>query len=200
MNKYLLIVIIVLLAVLGAMWQQVEYANNKWKVSEANVKAYSAKLSEQGKKSIALQLTANQLDYFKDSVIQKLDSVRKELNVKDRNLKALQAVYSNFTKTDTITLRDTLFRNPKLSMDTVVGDKWYSVRLSLSYPSMIAVKPDFRSEKYIVASMRKETVNPPKKFFLFRWFQKKHNVLTVDVVENNPYAYNESSRYIQVIK
>jgi len=200
MKKYLILIIIVLLAAIGAMWQQVEYANGRWERAEANVKAYSMSLSKEGEKNVALQLTVDQLGYFKDSVLQELDKTRKELKVKDKNLKALQSVSSSFSRTDTIILKDTLFKEVSLDVDTVLGDKWYNVRLGLKYPSMIAVKPYFKSEKHIVISSKKETVNPPKKFWLFRLFQKRHVVLNVDVIEKNPHVDNESSRYIEIIK
>ena len=200
MKKYLIITIIILLAVIGSMWQQVEHANDKWETAEANVKAYSSLHSGDRQVNAALQLTVSQLEYFKDSVLQELDRTRKELKVRDKNLKALQAVSSSFSRTDTITLKDTLFKEVSLAVDTVLGDKWYNVRLGLKYPSMIAIKPYFKSEKHIVVSSKKETVNPPKKFWLFRLFQRKHLVLKVDVVEKNPYVDNESSRYVEVIK
>ena len=200
MKKYLIITIIILLAIIGAMWQQVKYANQKWETAEANVKAYANLANTAQGKNAALQLTVDQLDYFKDSVLQELNNTRKELKIKDKNLKALQAVSSSFTKKDTITLRDTLFKDPSISIDTIIGDKWYNVRLGLKYPSMVAVEPYFKSEKHIIVSSKKETVNPPKKFWLFRLFQKKHLVLHIDVVEKNPYVDNESSRYIEVIK
>ena len=200
MKKYLIITIIILLAIIGAMWQQVKYANQKWETAEANVKAYANLANTAQGKNAALQLTVDQLGYFKDSVLQELNNTRKELKIKDKNLKALQAVSSSFTKKDTITLRDTLFKDPSVAIDTIIGDKWYNVRLGLKYPSMVAVEPYFKSEKHIIVSSKKETVNPPKKFWLFRLFQKKHLVLHIDVVEKNPYVDNESSRYIEVIK
>ena len=200
MNKYLLITVIILLAFIGAMWQQVEYANNRWETAEANVKAYAMQASDAEGKAVALQLTVSQLSYFRDSALQELDNTRKELKIKDKNLKALQAVSSSFSKTDTITLRDTLFRDPSVAIDTLIGDKWYNIRLGFKYPSMIAVQPYFKSEKHIIVSSKKETVNPPKKFFLLRWLQRKHTVVHVDVVEGNPYADNEGSRYIEIIR
>lgn len=200
MKKYLIIAIIVLLAVIGAMWQQVRYANEKWERAEANVKAYSSALSGENGRCSVLQLKVDQLGYFKDSVLQELDNTRKELKVKDKNLKALQSVSSSFSKSDTIILKDTLFKEVSLDVDTVFGDKWYNVRLGLKYPSMIAVKPYFKSEKHIVVSSKKETVNPPSKIFFIRWFQKRHTVIHVDVVEKNPYVDNENSRYVKIIK
>jgi hypothetical protein len=201
MKKVLLFLVIILTIFSIVEYKQVEYANNKWKTAEANVKAYSSVLSGEKNKNTALQLTVSQLGYFKDSVLQELDNTRHQLNIKDKNLKALQSVSSGFSRTDTITVTqvDTLFREPSLSIDTVMGDKWYQLSLGLEYPSMITVKPYFKSEKHIVVSSKKETVNPPKKFFLFRWFQKKHVIIHVDVIEKNPYVSDENSRYVEIM-
>lgn len=202
MNKWLIITIIILLAIMAAMWKQVDYANKKWEKAESNVKAYASMFNAGKEQNAALQLTINQLEYFQDSVLQELDATRKKLKVKDKNLKALQQVKSSFSRTDTITITqvDTLFKEPSLAMDTLLGDEWYSLRLGLKYPSTIAVKPYFKSEKHIIVSSKKETVNPPKKFFLFRWFQRRHNVIHIDIIEKNPYVENQSSRYIEIIK
>ena len=202
MNKYFIAAIVVLFATVGFMWKQVRDANEKWKVSEGNVKAYASMFDNSKKQNTALLLTVDQLEYFKDSVLQELDATRKELKVKDKDLKALQQVKSSFTRTDTITITqvDTLFKEPSLAIDTVLGDEWYKLNLGLKYPSTIAVKPYFKSEKHIVVSSKKETVNPPKKFFLLRWFQKHHTVLHIDVIEKNPYVKEQSSRYIEIIK
>lgn len=200
MKKWFVCAIIALAVALLAEYQQVRYANERWETAMSNVKAYDAELSTTGEKNAALQLTVSQLEYFKDSVIRALNDTRKQLKIKDRNLKSLQQVKSTFTKADTILLTDTIFREKALALDTLVSDEWYSLRLGLRYPSMIAVRPEFRSVKHIIVSSRKETVNPPKKFFLLRWFQRRHMVLRVDVVEKNPYVYGESSKYVEIIR
>ena len=200
MNKYLIVTVIALLAVIGAMWHQIKSTDEKWKVAEANVKAYSQQLDADCKKTSALQLTVDQLGYFKDSVLQELELTRKELKIKDKNLKALQSISSSFSKKDTVYLDSIIFKEPSFALDTLMGDEWYTLRLGLKYPSMVAVKPEFKSKKHIVVSSKKETVNPPKKFFLFRWFQKKHVVVHIDVVERNPYVSNEEDRYVEIIK
>lgn len=166
----------------------------------ANIKAYNQELSDAQRKSTAYQLTVEQMKYYQDSILRELDSTRKALKIKDKNLNAVQYVESIFTKTDTLILKDTLFREPQLAIDTTFQDEWYSIKLGLRYPSTIAVSPDFKSVKHIIVHTKKETVNPPKKFFLFRWFQKKHTVLQVDVVEKNPYVHGETSKYVEIIK
>ena len=200
MKKYLVLAIVILGVALWYVVRQTKAYESKWKIAEANVKAYCSQLNNSSEQNRALQLTVDQLQYFNDSVLNKLDATRKELNIKDKNLKALQYIASQFTRTDTVRLNDTIFKEPAFAMDTLLGDEWCSVKLGLQYPSMIVVKPEFKSEKHIVVSTKKETINPPKKFFLFRWFQRKHEILTVDVVEKNPYVENAGMRYIEILK
>lgn len=136
-----------------------------------------------------------------DSIFQELNEARKEQKVKDNKLKSLQYVSSSFSKVDTITLKgDTIFKDSHIDIDTLISDKWYSVKVGLKYPSTVTVEPSFKSIKYIVVSAKKETVNPPKRFFLFRWFQKKQIRLNVDVVEKNPYVQNQDNRFIEIVR
>lgn len=200
MKKYLILAVIALTVAFIAAVEQARVERKKWEVAMGNVKAYSSALSDEQDKSIALQLTVDQLEYYQDSILKKLDATRKELKIKKKNIKTVQYIESTFTRTDTIVLKDTLFKEPSFAMDTLIGDEWYSMKLGLKYPSMIAVKPDFKSEKHIIVSSKKETVNPPKKFFLFRWLQRKHRVVHVDVIEKNPYVNNQKSEYVEIIK
>lgn len=172
----------------------------RWKESTENVKSYSELFSNSENKNRCFKLTIDQLQYFNDSILRELNETRESLKVKDSKLKSLQYLSSTFIKYDTLIIKDTLFKDPQIQVDTVLSDEWYSIRIGLKYPSTITVNPMFRSVKHIVVSSRRETVNPPKKFFLFRWFQKKHTILNIDVIEKNPYMKEQNSRYIEIIK
>lgn len=200
LNVWLLCTILALVAALFFTIHQSNQMEEKWKVAMGNIKAYDIELSKSKASNAAYQFTIEQLNYLQDSIVEELNKTRKELKVKDKNLKALQYSSSSFSKSDTIVLKDTFLINASASIDTVIGDEWYQIKLGLKYPSTIAVEPTFKSEKHIVIHSKKETVNPPKKFFLFRWFQKKHLVLEVDVVEKNPYVKNEQNKYVEIIK
>lgn len=198
--NYVLIFLIICIFTIMVLLRQLGDADRKWKVAMGNVKAYAEQLSNAENKSTAYQMTIGQMKYYQDSILKELNSTRKQLKVKDKNVKSIQYVASTFIKRDTIVAKDTIFKEPAFIMDTLLYDNWYSVRIGLSYPSTVTVEPQFKSEKHIVVSTKKETVNPPKKFFLFRWLQKKHTVLKVNVVEKNPYVQNEDSRYVEIIK
>lgn len=194
------ILMIVLFVSIYALFSTKRSADKKWKEAVENAKAYSELFSNSENKNRAFKLTIDQLKNSNDSIFQELNKARKELKVKDSKIKSLQYVSSNFSKVDTITLRDTIFRNSHVNIDTLLSDDWYSVKVGLKYPSTVTVEPTFKSIKYIVVSAKKETVNPPKRFFLFRWFQKKQIRLNVDVVEKNPYVQNQDNRFVEIVK
>ena len=172
----------------------------RWKESTENVKSYSELFSNSENKNKGFKLTIDQLQYFNDSILRELNETREALKIKDSKLKSLQYLSSTFIKYDTLIIKDTLFKDPQIQVDTILSDEWYSIRIGLKYPSTVTVNPMFRSIKHIVVSSRRETVNPPKKFFLFRWFQKKHTILNIDIIEKNPYMKEQNSRYIEIIK
>ena len=59
---------------------------------------------------------------------------------------------------------------------------------------------EFINEKEIFVHNEKVTIKPPKKYWIQRLFQRKHLILTVDIVDKNPYMLTEKARYIEVIK
>ena len=139
----------------------------------SNQKTFIAENSSLKNENRVFKFTIEQLNYYNDSILEKMNDVKKELKIKDKDLKQMQYLLSEATKKDIIVFRDTLFREPSLNIDTLIGDKWYNIRLGLKYPNLITASPTFISEKYIIVNKKKETINPNKKLFLFRWLQKK---------------------------
>lgn len=204
LSKYIKILVLVIVGILSIS-TYILYQNNKslesqLDISKSNEKAFVIENSGLKDQNRAFQFTIEQLEYFNDSLITKMNDVRKELKIKDDNLKQMQYLLSEAQKKDTIVFRDTLFREPTLKIDTLLGDRWYQMKLGLRYPSTIITEPKFVSEKYIIVDYRKETIDPPKKCFIARWFQKKHKVVEVEVVEKNPYIENKQQRFIEVVK
>lgn len=203
-KKYIRIGVIVLTSLLAVstyiLYNRNQDLKDEISVSMSNQKAFIAENSSLKEENRVFKFTVEQLNYYNDSILQKMNNIRKELKIKDKNLKQLQYLLSVSTKKDTVLFTDTVFRDKSLALDTVIGDKWYNIRLGLKYPSYIYTEPTFTSEKYIIVNKKKETVNPPKKFFLFRWFQRKHTILEVNMVERNPYIENKNNRFIEIIK
>lgn len=203
-SKYINIIIAILIVSLSIgsyiLYTKNQRLQEELSVSISNEKAFIAENSSLKNENRVFKFTVEQLNYYNDSILEKMNEVRKELDIKDKDLKQMQYLLSEATKKDTIVFRDTLFREPTLDIDTLVGDKWYQMRLGLKYPSTITTEPKFVSEKYIMADYKKETINPPKKCWLLRLFQKKHKVVEVNVVEKNPYIENKQQRFIEIIE
>lgn len=202
-KKYIRIGIAILMSLL-AISAYILYTNNQ-KLKEktvtliSNQKAFIAENSSLKEENRVFKFTIEQLNYYNDSILQKMNNVRKELKIKDSNLKQMQYLLSVSTKKDTVLFTDTVFRDKSLALDTIIGDKWYNIRLGLKYPNLIYTEPTFTSEKYIIVNKKKETVNPPKKFFLFRWFQRKHWVMEVHIKEKNPYIKEIDNKFVEII-
>lgn len=203
-TKYIRIIVSALLVSLAigsyVLYNKNQSLKEELSISISNEKAFIAENSSLKEENRVFKFTVEQLNYYNDSILQKMNDVRKELKIKDKDLKQMQYLLSEATKKDTIVFRDTLFREPTLDIDTLVGDKWYQMRLGLKYPSTITTDPKFVSEKYIMVDYKKETINPPKKCWLLRLFQKKHKVVEVNVVEKNPYIENKQQRFIEIVE
>ena len=188
----------VVLTMIYSIYESSKYKELYYK-ELANVKAYQSENKELSNQTVMHLLTIDQLKASKDTIDLALKDALKKLNIKPKNVVSVGQVTSNIEKRDSIILRDTVFiRNLKL--DTLIGDKWYKAQIGLHYPARIDLSVSMQSVKHIIVHNRKETVNPPKKFWLWRLFQKKHTVQEVVVDEENPYIEAGSQRFISIVK
>ena len=196
----LIALILGLVAISYIETKKINRLNNKLSLSISNEKAYMYERDSLQNTNRMFQLTVDQLNSSKDSIVTKLNQSRKELNIKNKNIKSLEYLVSEGNKIDTIEFRDTIFKEPELRIDTILGDKWYKCNLGLEYPNKIIINPIFNSEKHIITYYKKEYIKPRKKCWLSRLFQKKQKVLEVVVSEKNPYINNKEQRFIEIIK
>lgn len=202
--KTLLITIGVLIIILvpTILYIQNQRLKEELSYTTINMNAYDLENSHLKDRILVYQFNVDQLNYLKDSILVEMNNVRKELKIKDDNIKRLEYIASTASRTDTIYIRetDTIFREPDFHIDTIKQDEWYSLHLEMSYPNKVTVTPSFKSEKYIITHSRRGTIKPPKKCAIGRWFQKKHNVLEVEIVEKNPYIVNDKQKFVEIIK
>lgn len=148
----------------------------------------------------ALLISAELLNDSNDSLIKELNNIRKDIRIKDKEIESLHKINSIGTKIDSIIIRDTLFKDKSVKIDTTLKDKWGSTHLKLEYPSFIKVESTMTSDLSVFIYNRRETIKKPKKTKLGRLFQKKRKVLEVEVVESNPNIIVKQSKYIKIIK
>ena len=198
MKKYLWIIILfaLFLGSVIALAESNRNLNKKYEIAEANVKAYNAQLTEQKQ---MFQFTVDQLQYINDSTVKELDSIRKELKIKDSKIKQMGKIKEYVYINDTIRLTDTLFKEPSLNIDTCLGDQWYTNCLHLKYPNIIGSSISVNTDLNCFIHSKREPVNTPKKTWIGRLFQKKHTVIDVTVKENNPYSNVKEVKFIKIL-
>lgn len=199
MKRIITLIILALIAGISYLYTENLRLNHEYKIAAENIKAYDAQLSGLEGDNRVLKLTVEQLNYFNDSITKKMNEVRKELGIKDSKIKQMQYKLSHIEKSDSLTLPDTIFVN-SFKLDTIMGDEWANNHIIMSYPNKIKITPRFKLESFLFVSAKKETIKPPKKFFLFRWFQKRHTVLNITVKENNPYVETDRQKFIEIIE
>lgn len=202
MVKKIIISVLSYILLLGVIWFLIK-GNQALRVDRdsyaENYKAYAALYSASESEKRVFRLSLDQMKASKDSIFQKMLSMQKELRIKDKNIAQLQYRLSTAKRVDTLKLRDTIFV-PNFKMDTVIGDKWFSQELHMEYPNTIISSPEITLENYVALNNKKETVKPRKKFFLWRWFQRKQTVTEVEVVEKNIYVKDSISRFVIINK
>lgn len=203
MKKYLYIALVsITVFISGLLLYQramLEKYRNLYEKELQNVEAYRASNSGLEGEIREYKMTMDDLRASKDSIDIRLAEVVDELKIKDKKIEYLQYQAKVAHKTDTIQMPDTIFV-PEAHVDTLIGDKWYNLRLKLDYPSTIVVSPTFNSEQYVVINTRREYNKKPSKIFFIRWFQKRHWVTEVNVIERNPYIDVKQQKYIKVVK
>ena len=205
-QKIKLIIGIVITAIIIALSTTIVIMNNRinvlnYEISNAitNIKAYELENSALRDDTIEFKYTIEQLNYSKDSLNQKINKLRKDLKIKDKDIQKLQYMLSENQKKDSIVfVHDTLFRE-NIKVDTTLNDNWSKLHLQLEYPNTVLAEYSFKNESLVTTYIKRETVNPPHKCAFIRWFQKKHKVIHVEINEQNPYCEIKEQRFINII-
>ena len=205
-QKIKLIIGMVITAIIIALSTTIVIMNNRinilnYEISNAitNIKAYELENSALRDDTIEFKYTIEQLNYSKDSLNQKINKLRKDLKIKDKDIQKLQYMLSENQKKDSIVfVHDTLFRE-NIKVDTTLNDNWSKLHLQLEYPNTVLAEYSFKNESLVTTYLKKETINPPHKCAFIRWFQKKHKVIHVEINEQNPYCEIKEQRFINII-
>ena len=199
-------VVVAILALIIIGVRRCKSAEDKLEGYETNWIALSNENNKNAKSSKLYEFKLSQLKYINDSLMNAMDSVRKSLNIKDKNTKGLGYVKSTILIHDTVLVNRIRDGDNSISIDTTINKKWYQIQLDYrgskcnECKDTLIVSPKVTSEKYVVISTQKEYVDTPKQFWIQRIFQKKDEVIDVKVVETNPYIYSNEDRFVKVIK
>ena len=191
-----------LLIILGSfiIFKNNQRLKNDLDISKQNIETLLQVRDTLESSNKALLINVELLNNSNDSIIKELNNTRKSLRIKDKEIESLHKINSEIHRVDSLIVRDTIFSEPDICIDTTLYDYWGFTNIFLKYPSFINVESVMDSDLSIYTFYRKEPIKKPKKTKIGRFFQKKRKVLEMEVVENNPNIVIKQNKFIKVIK
>lgn len=188
--------IILLCAVLFYFVSKCDRVANERDQYASLAKSYSRVIMDSDDERTVFRMRISDLEVTGDSLICVLDSMRRQIGIRDRRLREMHHRVTYVERTDTIYLSDSIFIS---GLDTTITDGWVSTHLKIDVPNKITHSVSVRNQTDLFVTTKRETVNPPRKFFLFRLFQRKHTVVTVVAKEGNPWCQTAESRHVEIV-
>ena len=201
MKKWLTILIVSIICLLVVFVVVLSSYNNKLTNSlaqyDTNFKALSLEKDKLSNEAIMYKFSIEQLEYVNDSIIEDLNNTRRKLAIKDKEILQMQSIKTEISTRDSIFIRDTIFRESFVKLDTVISDAWHTIAISLQ-PSKLSISAKYTSDLNVFAKSSKEIIGTPKKCVIGRLFQKKHKVVRVEVFDKNPHSVIKEKKFIIV--
>lgn len=171
------------------------------------IEQYKAKDGTFNERLINERRRAKDIEESKDSVIQKITAQLKNSNIKLTNALALGYMKTTIV-VDTTIVYVTPTR-PKVNLDGTTlaaldtlldfSKRPHIINTVKLTDSTATNKLSITNELFLNTNARRETVDAPKKFFLWRWFQKKHWLIYTDIKNSNPYIKTENAKFITIV-
>lgn len=169
-------------------------------MAETNILAYQGLLNNSQQANNVLRLDVEKLKDSNDSLLNKLDSVRQQLDI---NKKALKLAA---TKSQTITVIEGKKTDGRVIVkDSTYTDSIYYNDLTKVYYTIgtdtVSIGLDIKNTEYFYVYTDKHFKNK-KKFFkrLFTWDWKKVTELKYQIENTNDLFDNQDVRVIEIIK
>ena len=160
-----------------------------------NFKALALENQKLEDEAIAYKFSIEQLEYLNDSIINDLNNTRRELKIKDDEILQMQKIKTEIITKDSIYFKDTIFKEGFTKLDTIIKDQWHTLAVRLE-PNKLSIQAKYTSDLNVFAKSSKEIIGTPKKCAIGRMFQKKHKIIRVEVVDNNPYSVIKEKKFI----
>lgn len=162
-----------------------------------NIRAYEEIASNAQDNSRVLQLTIDELNHSKDSLIQQVNKVKKELKIKDKNLTDASVINTEIKDSVKTVIKEKLIDfNEELKLNDLT-----TITVSRK-DSILTAKIDIKNQQIIFVEDKKEYKNRYKngwvRFWHFDW--KKIHVKNYQIVNSNPLIKVTDTRIIELPK
>ena len=191
-------IVVILVAIICIMGIKIENLKSDVDYAYNNTKALIAESDSLRKTNIAYKLTLAEFETATDSISKKFKQVLADNKIKTKKIQSLQYQLEHISKTETLYVRDTIFKEPEFKLDTCISDKWSKTCLHMQYPNVVSVNSQFNNEKYIIFKHKREPIKY-KKCKIAQWFTRKHTVVEITVIDENPYVTTPKQRFVEII-
>ncbi len=182
---------------LTCVWQGNKIKTQDARISQIynNYKYYESQFNNTEKQNRVLQLTVNELKLSKDSLVQAVNKAKKELKVKDQNLKEAHVINTEMKDTTTvkiITKEVDFTKELKLnSLTTITVSRKDSILTTIL---------DLKNQQILIVEEKKEYRNKYKnlwkRFWNFDW--KRDRVQKYQIKNTNPLIKVTDTRVIKM--
>lgn len=198
MNIFTKLLLAAVLALgLTCVWQGNKIKTQDARISQIynNYKYYESQFNNTEKQNRVLQLTVNELKLSKDSLVQAINKAKKELKVKDQNLKEAHVINTEMKDTTTvkiITKEVDFTKELKLnSLTTITVSRKDSILTTIL---------DLKNQQILIVEEKKEYRNKYKnlwkRFWRFDW--KRDRVQKYRIKNTNPLIKVTDTRVIKM--
>lgn len=200
MNIFTKLLLAAVLALgLTCVWQDNKIKTQDARISQIynNYKYYESQFNNTEKQNRVLQLTVNELKLSKDSLVQAINKAKKELKVKDQNLKEAHVINTEMKDTTTvkiITKEVDFTKELKLnSLTTITVSRKDSILTTIL---------DLKNQQILIVEEKKEYRNKYKNGFIrflhFDW--KRDKVKKYSIINSNPLIKVTDTRVLEIPK
>ena len=159
-----------------------------------NIAYYQEQCSTEKQNNRILQLTIDELNYSKDSILQEINKVREELKIKDKSLKRALTVQTHITDTirDTVTLACNFTKELKPNLQTTIT--------VIREDSCLTVIPDIKNDQYLFVINERKYRRKYKNFIsrLLHFDFKKTTEYTYQIVNSNDLINITDSKVVEI--
>jgi len=177
--------------------QRLNEAKDNYSVAAANEKAalkttliWQDKYEQQHSRNQQFDYTVAEFKNSQDSTTRKL---YEQILLNRKNIKNM--IQASYTKTvvDTVLQAKLELAIPDTTID--LSNKQLTNIISFKR-GVLYSKVRLTNEQYVYWESKNETIKPRRKFFIRRWFQQKHTITEVEVINSNPLVITEKQKFI----
>lgn len=199
-NNFRIVAVSFICLLIAAIFFQNSQLKNKTKEIDRitnNVRAYEEIIDNSKEHNRVLQLTIQELNQSKDSLIQQVKTAQKELKIKDKNLDKVQVINTEIK--DTV---HTVIKHKLIDFDEKLELNPLTTIIVSRKDSILTAKIDIKNQQILFVEEQKEYRNKYRSRWSRFWHldYKKIRTRKYQIVNSNPLIKVTDTRVIEVSK